>query len=75
MAPRNSNSRDESAVYLFTTRRRLVTQSNPTITSPIESSRSYTIQTGISLERQLTKSPLIGDLSEPRGVHQFFTTN
>jgi len=44
--------------------------SNPNLRAP------YTIQTGISLERQLTKSANLSvTYLTSRGVHQFFTTN
>ena len=52
-------------------------QSNPTIYQPNSNLRApYTIQTGISLERQLTKfANLSVTYLTSRGVHQFFTTN
>jgi hypothetical protein len=52
-------------------------QSNPTAYQPNPSLRApYTIQTGISLERQLTKfANLSVTYLNSRGVHQFFTTN
>jgi hypothetical protein len=52
-------------------------QSNPTMYQPNSNLRApYTIQTGISLERQLTKfANLSVTYLTSRGVHQFFTTN
>ena len=52
-------------------------QSNPTMYLPNSNLRApYTIQTGISLERQLTKfANLSVTYLTSRGVHQFFTTN
>ncbi len=52
-------------------------QSNPTTYQPNSNLRApYTIQTGISLERQLTKfANLSVTYLNSRGVHQFFTTN
>ena len=52
-------------------------QSNPTAYQPNPNLRApYTIQTGISLERQLTKfANLSVTYLNSRGVHQFFTTN
>jgi hypothetical protein len=52
-------------------------QSNPTTYQPNPNLRApYTIQTGISLERQLTKfANLSVTYLNSRGVHQFFTTN
>src|SRR5713226_8242328 len=52
-------------------------QSNPTTYQPNPNLRApYTIQTGISLERQLTKfANLSVTYLTSRGVHQFFTTN
>jgi hypothetical protein len=52
-------------------------QSNPTMYQPNPNLRApYTIQTGISLERQLTKSANLSvTYLTSRGVHQFFTTN
>jgi hypothetical protein len=52
-------------------------QSNPTTYLPNPNLRApYTIQTGISLERQLTKSANLSvTYLTSRGVHQFFTTN
>jgi hypothetical protein len=52
-------------------------QSNPTMYQPNPNLRGpYTIQTGISLERQLTKSANLSvTYLTSRGVHQFFTTN
>jgi hypothetical protein len=52
-------------------------QSNPTTYQPNSNLRApYTIQTGISLERQLTKfANLSVTYLTSRGVHQFFTTN
>src|SRR6266446_3300141 len=52
-------------------------QSNPTKYQPNPNLRApYTIQTGISLERQLTKSANLSvTYLTSRGVHQFFTTN
>src|SRR6266436_4760031 len=52
-------------------------QSNPTLYQPNPNLRApYTIQTGISLERQLTKSANLSvTYLTSRGVHQFFTTN
>jgi hypothetical protein len=52
-------------------------QSNPTTYRPNSNLRApYTIQTGISLERQLTKfANLSVTYLHSRGVHQFFTTN
>jgi hypothetical protein len=52
-------------------------QSDPTKYLPNPNLRApYTIQTGISLERQLTKSANLSvTYLLSRGVHQFFTTN
>ncbi|OLC83099.1 MAG: hypothetical protein AUH66_03360 [Acidobacteria bacterium 13_1_40CM_4_57_6] len=52
-------------------------QSNPTKYQPNPNLRApYTIQTGISLERQLTKSANLSvTYLTSRGLHQFFTTN
>jgi hypothetical protein len=62
--------------YLFNTPASLP-QSNPTTYQPNPNLRApYTIQTGISLERQLTKfANLSVTYLTSRGVHQFFTTN
>jgi hypothetical protein len=62
--------------YLFNTPASLP-QSNPTTYQPNSNLRApYTIQTGISLERQLTKfANLSVTYLTSRGVHQFFTTN
>src|SRR6267143_1284901 len=62
--------------YLFNTPASLP-QSNPTKYQPNPNLRApYTIQTGISLERQLTKfANLSVTYLNSRGVHQFFTTN
>ncbi len=62
--------------YLFNTPATLP-QSNPTKYQPNPNLRApYTIQTGISLERQLTKfANLSVTYLTSRGVHQFFTTN
>jgi hypothetical protein len=51
--------------------------SNPTAYLPNPKLRApYTIQTGVSLERQLTKSANLSvTYLTSRGVHQFFTTN
>ena len=52
-------------------------QSNPTTYQPNSNLRApYTIQTGISVERQLAKfANLSVTYLTSRGVHQFFTTN
>jgi hypothetical protein len=52
-------------------------QSNPTLYMTNPNLRApYTMQTGITLERQLTKSAnLAVTYLTSRGVHQFFTTN
>jgi hypothetical protein len=62
--------------YLFNTPATLP-QSNPTMYQPNPNLRApYTIQTGISLERQLTKSANLSvTYLTSRGVHQFFTTD
>ncbi len=64
--------------YLFNTPAPVfLSQSNPTAYQPNPALRApYTIQTGISLERQLTKfANLSVTYLTSRGVHQFFTTN
>jgi hypothetical protein len=64
--------------YLFNTPASAsLPQSNPTTYQPNFNLRApYTIQTGISLERQLTKSANLSvTYLTSRGVHQFFTTN
>jgi len=51
--------------------------SNPTIYQPSSNLRTpYTMQTGLSLERQLTKNANVAvTYLNSRGVHQFFTEN
>ena len=64
--------------YLFDTPApALLPQSNPTIYQPNPNLHApYTIQTGVSLERQLTRfANLSVTYLNSRGVHQFFTTN
>jgi hypothetical protein len=52
-------------------------ESNPTIYQPNPNLRTpYTMQTGLSLERQLTKNANLSvTYLNSRGVHQFFTEN
>ena len=65
-----SNTPPPSALQLLTTAAPTLYQSNPNLRTP------YTIQTGITLERQLTKSAnLAVTYLTSRGVHQFFTEN